>query len=168
MKRQDSGFFTFGELCRDIRKLCHRSLPPKFFPSDTDWSGLIQLQLGQVRQLSTREFLLRLKLKTDIDLIMQAKAKKDLSHKTDQAQAIEKLAKTLKEDFGSQARGFIVNIMLDDIRVTAHIVRGMARFDLGVLTSQPMEQVIFCFSSLFSCLQLRGWVPGASETEYRD
>ena len=67
IKRRDSGFFTFGERCRYIRRLCQRALLPKHTPADTDWSGLLQLQLDGVRQLSSRDFLLRLKLKTDID-----------------------------------------------------------------------------------------------------
>ena len=50
---------------------------PKFTPADTDWSGLMQLQLEGVRQLSSRDFLLRLKLKSDIDSLSYKKAKKD-------------------------------------------------------------------------------------------
>ena len=45
IKRRDSGFLTFGELCRYIRRLCQRALLPKHTPADTDWSGLLQLQL---------------------------------------------------------------------------------------------------------------------------
>ena len=171
IKRRDSGFFTFGELCRYIRRLCQRTLLPKHTPADTDWSGLLQLQLDGVRQLSSRDFLLRLKLKTDIDQACQQKAKKELSSKSDQAQAIEKLAKNIKEMFASQARSFIVNILeslLGDIRLTAHIVRGMAAFDLTVLSTQPMEQALFCFTSLFDTFQLRGWVSADSESDYRD
>ena len=67
VRRRDSGFFTFGELCRYIRKLCHGSLLPKHNPAETNWSGLLQLQLEGVRQLSSRDFLLRLKLKSDVD-----------------------------------------------------------------------------------------------------
>ena len=47
-------------------------------------------------------------------------------------------------------------------------MRGMASFDLTVLSSQPMDHVLFCFSSLFSTFQLRGWVDESSESEYRD
>ena len=141
--------FTFGELCRYIRRLCQRALLPKHTPADTDWSGLLQLQLDGVRQLSSRDFLLRLKLKTDIDQACQQKAKKELSSKSDQVQTIDKLAKNKKEMFASQARSFIVNILeslLGDIRLTAHIVRGMAAFDLTLLSTQPMEQALFCLS----------------------
>ena len=73
--------------------------------------------------------------------------------------------------FASQARAFIVNILeslLGDIRLTALIVRGMATFDLTVLSTQPMDQALFCFTSLFNTFQLRGWVSGDSESEYRD
>ena len=171
IKRRDSGFFTFGELCRYIRRLCQRALLPKHTPADTDWSGLLQLQLDRVRQLSSRDFLLRLKLKTDIDQAYQQRAKKELNSKSDQSQTIEKLTKDIKEMFASQARAFIVNILesiLGDIRLTAHIVRGMATFDLIVLSTQPMDQALFCFTSLFNTFQLRRWVFGYSEFEYRD
>ena len=73
--------------------------------------------------------------------------------------------------FASQARNFIVNILeslLGDIRLSAHIVRGMTTFDLSVLSTQPMDQALFCFTSLFNTFQLRGWVSGGFESEYRD
>ena len=171
IKRRDSGFFTFGELCRYIRRLCQRALLPKHTPADTDWSGLLQLQLDGARQLSNRDFLVRLKLKTDIDLACQQKAKRELSSKSDQASTVDKLTKNIKETFASQARVFIVNILdslLGDIRLTAHIVRGMVTFDLTVLSTQPMDQALFCFTSLFNTFQMRGWVSGDSESEYRD
>ena len=72
--------------------------------------------------------------------------------------------------FAIQARALIVNILeslLGVIRLTAHIVRGMATLDLTVLSSQPMDQALFCFTSLFNTFQLRGWVSGDSEPEYR-
>ena len=98
-------------------------------------------------------------------------AKKDTGGKKEQLAAVDKLAENAREGFISQARASVVNIvesLLADIRLTAHIVRGMTSFDLTVLSSQPMDQVLFCFSSLFSTFQLRGWVDESSEPEYRD
>ena len=66
--------------------------------------------------------------------------------------------------FARQARAFIINILespLGDIRLTAHI-------DLTGLSTQPMDQADFCFTSLFNTFQLRGWVSGDSDSEYRD
>ena len=123
-----------------------------------------------VRQLSSRDFLLRLKLKSDIESLSYKKAKKDTGGKKEQLAAVDKLAENAREGFISQARASVVNIiesLLGDIRFTAHIVRGMASFDLTVLSSQPMDQVLFYFSSLFSTFQLRG-VHESSEPGYRD
>ena len=131
----------------------------------------MQLQLERVRQLSSRDFLLRLKLKSDVVSLSNKKAKKDTGGKKEQLAAVDKLAENAREGFISQARASVVSIiesLLGDIRLTAHIVRGMASFDLTVLSSQPMDQVLFCFSSLFSTFQLRGWVDESSEPEYRD
>ena len=131
----------------------------------------MQLQLEGVRQLSSRDFLLRLKLKSDIDSFFYKKAKKDTGGKKEQLAAVDKLAENAREGFISQARASVVSTiesLLGDIRLTAHIVRGMASFDLTVLSSQPMDQVLFCFSSLFSTFQLRGWVDESFEPEYRD
>ena len=131
----------------------------------------MQLQLEGVRQLSSRDFLLSLKLKSDIDSLSYKKAKKDTGGKKEQLAAVDKLAENAREGFISQARASVVNIiesLLGDIRLTAHIVRGMASFDPTVLSSQPMDQVLFCFSSLFSTFQLRGWVDESSAPECRD
>ena len=38
VRRRDSEFFSFGTLCRYIRKLCQRALLPKHTPAYTDWS----------------------------------------------------------------------------------------------------------------------------------
>ena len=144
---------------------------PKHTPADTNWSGLLQLQLEGVRQLSSSDVLLRLKLKSDVDSFCYQKAKRDTAGTKGQAIALEKLAENVREDFIGQARAFVVTIiesLLRDIRLTAHIVRGMASFDLTVLSSQPMDQVLFCFTSLFNTFQLRGWVAESSEPEYRD
>ena len=171
VRYRDAGFFTYGELCRYIRKLCQRSLLPKCTPADTNWSGLLQLQLEGVRQLSSRDFLLRLKLKSDVDSLCYQKAKRDTGGKKEPTVALEKLDDNVRENFISQARFFVVNIMeslLGDICLTTHIVRGMASFDLTVLSSQPMDQVLFCFTSIFSTFQLRGRVTESSEPEYRD
>ena len=82
VRRRDSEFFfTFGELCRYKPKLCQRALLPKQTPADTDWSGLLQPQLEEVRQLSNRDFLLRLKVKTDVDFLSRQEAKMETSGK---------------------------------------------------------------------------------------
>ena len=92
MRRRDSGLFTFGEMCRYIRKLCSRAILPKHTPADTDWSGLLQLSLDECRELSSRDFLNRLKLKFDLDGASRAKARKQNSGKKNLNTNIDGLA----------------------------------------------------------------------------
>ena len=61
----------------------------------------------------------------------------------------------------TRARGYIV---LESVfRLTADIVRGMARFEPTVLLSQPIEQVLFYYT-----FQLRGCISETSESVYWD
>ena len=171
MRRRDSGFFTFGELCRYIRKLCSRSILPKHTPADTDWSGLLQLALDECRELSCRDFLTRLNLKFDLEGASRVKARKDHSGRKNLSSVLESLAEDIRDDFATQARHYIVYLLdslLKDVRLTAGIVRGMASFDLTVLLTQPMDQALFCFRALYRSFQLRGWVAESDESEYRE
>ena len=171
MKRRDSGFFTFGELCRYLRKLCSRAILPKHTPADNDWSGVLQLSLDDCRELSCRDFLSRLKLKFDLEAASEAKAKKENSGKKNMAAVLSGLTETVRDTFAAQARSYIVFVidsLLKDIRLTAGIVRGLGSFDLTVLQTQPMEQALFCFRALFHGFQLRGWVQENEESEYRE
>ena len=171
MKLRDSVFFTFGELCRFIRKLCSRSILPKYTPADTDWSGLLELLLDECRELSCRDFLTRLKLKFSLDEASEAKVQKENSGKKNLNSIIEGLTETIRDKFATQARIYVVFLLdslLKDIRLTAGIVRGMACFDLTVLLTLPMEQASFCFRALFHSFQLRGWVLAADEPGYRE
>ena len=157
-KRRDSGFFTFGELCRFLRKLCGRTILPKHTPADSDWSGLLQLSLSDCRELSCRDFLSRPKLKFDLEEASRSKAKKDNAGRKNLSSVIESLTETVRDSFATQARRYVVFVLdslLKDIRVTAGIVRGIASFDPNVLLSQPMDQALFCFRALitaFNCV----------------
>ena len=170
-KQRDSGFFTFGELCRFLRKLCGRSILPKHTPADSDWSGLLQFSLSDCRELSCRDFFSRLKLKFDLEEASRSKAKKDNAGRKNLSSVIESLTETVRDSFATQARRYVVFVLdslLKDIRVTAGIVRGMASFDPNVLMSQPMDQALFCFRALYYSFQLRGWVQEADEADYRE
>ena len=170
MRRRDSSFFTFGELCRYIRKLCSRSILPKHTPADTDESSLLQLPLDHCRELSCRDFLARLKLKFNLEEASRAKVRKDYSGKKFLNSVLETLAEEIRDNFATQSRRYIVYVfdsLLKDIRLTAGVVRGMASFDLTVLLTQPMEQGLFCFTAIYRSFQLRGWVVESDESEYR-
>ena len=69
----DASFFTFGQFCRFLRKLCSRAVLPKCIPGDMDWTGMLYLCPDDLKLLSCRDFLHRLKLVTDIDLVCKAK-----------------------------------------------------------------------------------------------
>ena len=63
---------------------------------------------------------------------------------------------------------YLLESILEDIRFTAGLVRGIASFDITALHTQPLDQVLFCFEALCRSFQLRGWVTEPAETEYRD
>ena len=161
-----SGFYTFGELCRYLRKLCSRALLPKHTPADNDWSCLLQLSLDDCRELSCRDFLSRLELKLDLDAASRAKARKENSEVKNLSAIIDGLTKTVKDTFAAQARSYIVFVidsLLKDIRLTAGIVRGLAIFNLTVLQTQPRDQALFWFRALFHSFQLRDFVDGVKK-----
>ena len=143
---------------------------PKCIPRDTDWNGLLQLCPDDLRQLSIRDFLHRLKLTCDLDLVCQAKLEKSRGSNPVPANQAELVSKE-KENFGTEARAYIVTLLeslLRDIHFTANIVRGMGSFDPHVLLTLPLEQVSFCFNALYDSFRLRGWVDESSRNDCRD
>ena len=171
MGHQDAGFFTFGQLNSFVRKLCYRSLLPKFTPKETDWSQLPLLRTETLRQLSTRDFLVRLKLKQDLDQAATAKVKRDHSDKEGPIPNLAKLVDDCKEKFASKARGYLVFLLgkfLDHHSMNADIVRGLASFDPHMLLGLPTEQTTHCFAALYNSFSLRGWLEGSTEDDCRD
>ena len=108
---KDSGLFTYGQLNNFIRKLCYRSLLPKHLPKDTDWTQLPVLRTLELCQLSSGDFLHRLKLKEDLDKAATAKVKRDHSDKEGHILNLAKLVKDCKERFVSKARGYLVFLL---------------------------------------------------------
>ena len=144
---------------------------PKHTPADNDWSGLLQLSLDEGRELSCRDFLSRLKLRFNLVVARQTKARKENSEKKNLSALIDGLTEAARDSFAKEARSYIVFVidsLLKDIRLTAGIVRGLASFDLTVLQTQPKEQALFCFRALFHSFQVRGWVRESEESEYRE
>ena len=135
-----------------------------------DWTGFLQLCPDDLRQLSSRDFLNRLKLTSDFDLTCRAKLKRSQGEKL-AAAIIDELVTKARENFATEARGYIVTLLvslLRDIHFTANIVHGMGSFDAHVLLTLPLEQVTFCFNALFDSFRLRGWVDESSKDECRD
>ena len=129
---RDAGFFTFGQLNNFARKLCYRSLLPKHHPSETDWTQLPILRTAELRQLSSRDFLHRLKLKEDLDGAANSKVKRDYSDKEGPIPNFPKLVEECKEKFAGKARGYVVYLLeklLAHHSINAEIVKGMASFD---------------------------------------
>ena len=154
-----------------MRKLCYRSLLPKHLPDEAEWTGLHSLQGESLTQLSSRDFLNRLKLKGDLDAACRARAKREAddpqSVYTDSEAAVE----AIKEEFASRARSYLVRLLerfLDDISFNSDIVKGMSCFDPVVLLSVSFDQAALCFSTLYYSFSLRGWVSNTPETEARD
>ena len=166
-----SGFLTYRELRQFVRKLCYRSLLPKHLPEETDWTGLCSLQGETLTQLSSREFLNRLKLNGDLDVACRARAKREVDYPQSVHTNLEATVEVVKEEFASKACGYLVYLLerfLDDISFNSDIVRGMSCFDSVVILSVPFNQSALCFSTLYYSFSLRGWMSNTPETEARD
>ena len=168
---RDAGFFTFGQLNNFARKLCYRSLLPKHHPSETDWTQLPILRTAELRQLSSRDFFHRLKLKEDLDGAANTKVKRDYSDKEGPIPNFPKLVEECKEKFAGKARGYVVYLLeklLEHHSINAEIVKGMASFDSHILLSLPRDQATCCYRALYNSFNLRGWLEGSSEDDCRD
>ena len=131
---------------------------------------MLQLCPDDLRQLSCRDFLSRLKLDVDLDAACLAKLKRFPADKSSTL-SLEELAAKEKERFGMEARAYIVSLLvtlLEDIHFTADIVHGMGCFDPHVLLSLPLEQATFCFNALFNSFHLRGWVGMSVKPDYQE
>ena len=131
---------------------------------------MLQLCPDDLRQLSCRDFLNRLKLDIDLDTACLAKVKRFTADKSS-ISSLEELAAKERENFGIEAREYIVSLLealLEDIYFTADIVHGMGCFDPHVLLSLPLEQATFCFNALFDSFRLRGWVDMAVKNDYQE
>ena len=169
--QSDASFFTFGQFCRFLRKLCSRAVLPKCIPDDTNWTGLLYLCPDDLKLLSCRDFLNRLKLVTDIDASCKAKVRQSRIDPNISASEFSALLATERDSFATSARGFFVFLLetfLRDVHLTADIVHGLACFDPHTLVSLSMDQVTFCFGALFQTFCLRGWIQRSLEPDYRD
>ena len=147
-----------------------RAVLPKCIPSDTDWTGLLQLCLDDLRLMSCRDFLNQLKLTCDLDQAYQAKLERSRGESPAPANQDELVTKE-RETFGTEARTYIVSLLgslLRDIHFSANIVHGMGSFDPHVLLTLPLEQASFCFNALYDSFRLRGWVDESSRSDCRD
>ena len=150
--------------------MCHRAVLPKCIPSDADWTGLLQLCPNDLRLLSCRDFLNRLKLTCDLDQACQAKLERSRGESPAPANQDELVTKE-RETFVTEARTYIVSLLwslLRDIHFSANIVHGMGSFDPHVLLTLPLEQASFCFNALYDSFRLRGWVDESSRKDCCD
>ena len=171
MGHRDSGFVTFGQLNSSVRNICYRSLLPKHFPKETDWTQSPVLRTAELRELSSRDFLSRLRLKLDLDAAAIAKVKRDNSDREVPIPNLAELVENTKENFVAKARGYMVFLLenfLNHISLNANIVRGMVCIDPHILLCHPMEQATFCFAALYQSFNLRGWLEGSPENDCRD
>ena len=163
-----SYLFTFGQLNCFVRKLCYRSFLHKHVPKDTDWTQLPVLRTAELRQLSSRDFLTRLRLKLDT---ATSKIKRDYSDQEGPIPNLPQLVEETKEKFVAKARKHIVfplEKFLGHVSLNADIVRGMACFDPHILLNLPLEQASFCFVARYRSFSVRGWLDGSTEDDCRD
>ena len=144
---------------------------PQIIPDDVEWTKLLQLCHDDLKQLSSRDFLSRLKLTADLDQACRAKLKRSQEDKKPGQPSFDSLIAKEKENFGVEARSYVLSLLdslLRNVHFTANIVHGMGCFDPQVLLSVPHDQVSFCFDSLYDGFRVRGWVDETSKSECRD
>ena len=154
-----------------MRKLCSRAVLPKCIPDDANWTGLLYLCPDDLRLLSGRDFLNRLKLTSDVDAACKDRILYSRSDPNISNVDFESLLTAERDNLAAKARSsfvFLLEAILRDVHLTADIVHGLACFDPHVLVSLAMEQVSFCFGALFQSFCLRGWVQRSSESDFRD
>ena len=146
-----------------------------FFPNTClgYWTGrpLRTYEAKHLRQLSSRDFLTRLKLKEDLGAACLSRVQKESSEKKPSAADLEAAVEAIRNDCAAKARGYLVFLLkafLSDISLNAGIVKGMSSFDPFVLLNLPHDQATYCFSALYRSFSLRGWLADSSETEARD
>ena len=163
--------FWVPDLRTFVRKLCYWSFLPPHVPVVSEWSSFSSFLeiLGQeFKQLSGRDFIYRLKRKSDLDAACLVKARRDQSDK--QPGSLDSLMEGEREEFATKGRQFIkslIEILLKDVRLNADIVRGMASFDPVVLLVLPLEEALFCIKALYNSFKIRGWMTGSPEDVMR-
>ena len=166
-KRRDSAFFVYGQYCRYVRRLCRRAILPKCVPGDVEWTKLLQLCPDDLRQLSCRDFLNRLKLDVDLDAACLVKVKRFPADNASTS-SLEGLAAKERENFGVEARGYIVSLLdalLENIHFTADIVHGMGCFDPHVLLSLLLERAGYLLLQRFVRYFPSPWLGGRGRQE---
>ena len=107
-------------------------------------------------------------MKSDLDAACRVKAHRDISDK--KPRSLDRLIEAAKEEFSAQARQFVVSlieVLLNDVRLNAEIVRGKACFDPAVLLVLPLEEAFFFFKSLITSFKTRGWMATCPENDLR-
>ena len=62
----NTSFFVCGQLCKFIRKHASRCLASESVPLETDWLGLLSLNLTTAAKLSPQQFLHKMRLETKL------------------------------------------------------------------------------------------------------
>ena len=140
-------------------------------PGILDWQTLEDLQGQELRQLSSRDFLSRLKLKEDQQAACQSCVQKEISEKKMSPAELEAAVEATRNDFATKARSYLIyllKVFLSDISLNAGIVKGMSSFDPFVLLNLPIEQATYCFSALYRSFSLRGWLENSPASEARN
>ena len=169
-RRRDSGFFTFGQICRFIHRLASRCAHPTSFPVLSDWFGLLAFDANKLVLLPVNDFLKRLKLRTNLETACSTKAERDCVQKSGSPEVIS-ATERIKGEFAFNARGFILSLLQavqNHISFSSDITKGLASFDGQVLFCLAQEQASRCFADLYDSFRLRKWVPDDCLSLYRD
>ena len=102
--RKDSGFFTFGQICRYVRCFAGRILETDSLPEEKDWHGILVKDLGSCRPLKNSEFLIKLKLVRKLNTAAKQRADKDLSGRKPTEATLTDAVNKIRVDFIKEAK----------------------------------------------------------------
>ena len=75
--REDGGFYTYRQLCKDLYKLYRRCSCPNDLPSEQIWSSILDLDLKTTTAPTVTEFISRSKLDPKLQVACKIRAERD-------------------------------------------------------------------------------------------
>ena len=159
--KRDSNFFTCGQLCKFIRKLCCRLVVSSEIPTESVWSELLDFDLPSAVLVTSETFLRRSRLDIQVTAASKVRAEFDLCNSKASKETIELAAAKHKENFAVSGRAFLVHLLgevLGHVNLTSELVRGLASFDPQVLFSLPTDLGSSYFALMYRSFCSRGWV----------
>ena len=169
--RVDSGFLLYGQICKFLRRLAARIVPPASLPDDTDWHQIIITDFSVAPNLKVGEFFDGLRIRNKLNRACKVQAEQEVREKKLPSTEVENVARRLKLTFSNLARSYILFLCTSiqgQISGVTDLVKGLSCFDPQVLLVSPLEMATASFTALFQNFCLRKWFEKSQELACHD